>query len=349
MAKRKILEGNVALAEAALRGGCRFFAGYPITPQSSITEYLSTRMAEVGGEFIQAESEVMSVFMVQGASAVGANAMTATSGQGFSLMTEGMSMLNAQEFPAVIVDVERGGAGSCPIKPSQSDYFFATKSIGHGGYKAYVVAPSTVQESVDLAYDAFEFAQKYRCLVLILTDGMQGQIMEAVELPEFKELPAEKPDWVARGNAEGETRRLAFPRLAKEADCVRHEEMYKRWAEEELKYEEYLLDDAEAAVLAWGSAARVAKSAIKALRAEGKRVGMLRPITLHPFPEKQIRALADGQCRHVLVLENSIPAQFYYDVDYALRGTGMPIALYHRGLGNLISPEEAEAELRKLI
>lgn len=343
-----VLDGNTALAEAAVRAGCRFFAGYPITPQTTITEYLSQRMPEVGGEFIQAESEVASVFMVQGASGVGARAMTATSGQGFALMTEGMSILNAHNFPAVIVDVQRGGAGSCPILPSQSDYNFATKSVGHGGFKAYVLGPSTVQEAVDLTYEAFDFAQKYRCLVLILTDGMQGLMMEAVTLPEFKEVALDN-SWTARGTRHGERHEVGPVLTMNEENWTKpHDAMYKLWAEKEVKVEKYLLEDADTVVVAWGTAARTCKTPIKKLRAEGKKVGMIRPITLNPFPYETIKSLDPTQVKNVIVMENSLPAQLYFDVDYALGGK-IPLHLYTRSAGFIISPEEAEIELRKLV
>jgi 2-oxoglutarate ferredoxin oxidoreductase subunit alpha len=348
MAKKEVLDGNVAVAEAAIRAGCRFFSGYPITPQTTFTEYLSYRMPEVGGEFIQAESEVSAVYMLQGAAAVGGRALTATSGQGFALMTEGMSVINAQDLPSVIVDIERGGPGGCPILPSQSDYYFAVKSVGHGGFRAYVLGPSTLQEAVDLMYEAFDFAEKYRCLVLMLTDGMQGLMMEAVEMPPFKEVNMDKP-WAASGNRGRETRSVGFIFTLDEEQWTKpHDAMYKVWEKNEVKVEEYLLDDAETVVLAWGSAARTAKTPIKKLRAEGKKVGMIRPITLYPFPFETIRKLDPAQVKNVLVLENSLPAQFYHDVDHALCGK-IPLHLYTRSAGNIITPEEAETELRKLI
>jgi 2-oxoglutarate/2-oxoacid ferredoxin oxidoreductase subunit alpha len=351
MAKKDIMMANVACAESALRAGCRFFAGYPITPQTEITEYLATRMFELEGRvFVQGESELASINMVIGASASGARAMTATSGQGFSLMAEGLSACAGAAIPVVFVDVERGGPGNCTTEPSQMDYNMATKTVGHGGFKAFVLAPSSVQETADFTYEAFDIADEYRCVVIIMTDGMLGHLIETVELKPFRELSDLPPrPWAARGNASGTTNRAGRPPLQGEAWAKEVVKMYEKWDKELTRVEHFMADDAETLVLAWGSAARVAKTAIRALRAEGKKVGLIRAITLNPFPTQAIASLDPNQVKNILVLEDALPAQFYYDVLCALNGKPIPVSLYTRSMGNMISPEEAEEELRKLV
>lgn len=351
MAKKEVMMGNVACAESAIRAGCRFFAGYPITPQTEITEYLADRMFELPGRvFVQGESEVASINMVIGASCGGARAMTATSGQGFSLMTEGLSAMAGGAVPGVFVDIQRGGPGNCTTEPSHMDYYQAVKTIGHGGFKAFVLAPGSVQETADLTYEAFDIADKYRCLVIIMTDGMMGHLIETVELKpmrDLSDLPA-RP-WAARGNADGTTVRSGGAPLRGEEWSRAVVEMYKEWDRDLVKYEEFLTEDADTLVIAWGMAGRVAKTAIRALRAEGKKIGLIRPITLNPFPTEVIRSLDENKIKNILVLENALPAQFYYDVLCALNGKPIPVSLYTRAMGIMISPEEAEAELRKLV
>ena len=353
MAKSVAMQGNDALAESAIRAGMTFFAGYPITPQTEITEYLSTRMFEVGRQFVQAESELAAINMVSGAACTGHRAMTATAGPGFSLMAEGMSWMAGSRIPAVICDIGRGGAGNSNTLPAQADYNFATKSIGHGGFKPFVLAPCSVQETADFVYEAFDIADKYRCLVYIMSDGMLGHMIEPVELKPFRDLASlpEKP-YAAHGKKDGEERKAVGWHLEPNGDekvARAQVEMYKLWDETETRYEAFMLEDAEIVVAAWGTCARVAKTAIRALRAEGYKVGLIRAITLHPFPSAPIASLDEGRVRHVLVLENAIPAQFYYDVKAALGGKSIPLSVYNRCCGNTITPEEALAELRKLV
>ena len=351
MAKKEVMQGNEALAESALRAGCRFFAGYPITPQTEITEYLSTRMNDMPGRvFVQGESEVASINMVYGASCGGARAMTATSSQGLSLMAEGLSLLAGQGVPAVVVDVCRGGPGNCSTNPSQMNYNFITKSVGHGGFRAFCLAPSTVQETADFVYEAFDIADKYRCLVYIMTDGMLGHLIETVELKPFRDLnDLPKRDYCARGNAAGETVHAGDAPLFGEEWAAYHANMIEEWQRDLCRWESFMAEDAETLVLAWGTVGRVAKSAIRTLRREGHKVGLIRPITLFPFPEKVISEIDEKRVKNILVMENSLPAQFYYDVKNALAGKNIPLHLYTRSMGNMISGEEAEAELRKLV
>jgi len=351
MAKKEVWQGNEALAESALRAGCRFFAGYPITPQTEITEYLSTRMNEMPGRaFIQGESEVASINMVFGASAGGARAMTATASQGLALMTEGMSSCVSQGIPAVIVDVTRGGPGNCGTLPSQMNYNFISKTVGHGGFKGFVFVPSTVQETADMVYEAFDIADKYRCVVFIMTDGMLGHLIEAVELMPYRDLnDLPKRDYCPTGNAGGKTIAGGNPPIRGEAWAEHHVAMYEEWSREYTRVEEFLVDDADTLVLAWGTVARTAKTAIRTLRREGKKVGLIRPLTIHPFPTKIIADIDEKQVKNILVMENALPAQFYYDVMAALNGKPIPVSLYTRSMGNLISGEEAEEQLRKLV
>lgn len=349
--KRQILSGNTALAEAAVRAGCKFYAGYPITPQTAITEYLSERMAETGGVFVQAESEVAAINMVLGASAAGARAMTATSCQGLSLMAEGMSSLAAGRIPGVIVDVQRGGAGTGAILPSQCDYSFVTRSLGHGGLHAYVFGPSTVQEIVDVTGRAFDIADEYRTPVLILTDGVLGLMMEAVTLPEFKKDIPDR-EWKIEGR-EGLRPKMMTgdnvkPPIAQE-NRLRDifVPMYEEWEQDPL-YEEVETEDAELIIAAWGSVARVAKTALKELREEGYRVGMIRPISLYPFPTQAFRSLDPAKVKNIVVAEHALPPQLMFDVDHAVQGR-IPLTSCTHSSGVLLSPDEIADACRKLL
>ncbi len=350
MSKKVIMSGNTALAEASIRADCRFFAGYPITPQTTITEYMADNMIPAGGEFVQAESEVAAINMLIGASAVGARVMTATSCQGLSLMAEGMSSMCAQKIPAVIVDVQRGGAGSGSIAPSQCDYSFVTRSLGHGGLHAYVVGPSTVQESVDLTMFAFDKADEERCPVLILTDGVLGLMMESVELPEPVEKIPER-DWIITGREGMRPKKLTQdnikPAAAQEQNLIGYGRQYARW-EENPMYEEYLTEDAEVVIVAWGTVARVAKTAVRQLRAQGHKVGMIRPISLYPFPTQVIRSLDPRKVKHIVVAEHAMPGQMLHDVEYAVQGK-IPIDYCFHCAGVLLSPEEIADACRNVL
>ncbi len=352
MEKKKVMQGNIATAVAAVRAGCRFFCGYPITPQTSITEYLSTRMCEVGGEFVQAESEVAAINMLMGASAGGLRAMTATAGPGLSLMAEGMSCMAAGRYPGVIVDVQRGGGGSGTITASQSDYNFVTKTLGHGGLRAFVLAPMSVQEVADFTFRAFDIADKYRNPVIVLSDAVIGQMMEPVALPEFKKELPDKSDWIANG-CEGRERRVVRDydlgnRELLEKRYIAANDMYEKWQQEEVVWENIQMDDAEIVILAFGTAARIAKSVVTKLRKEGHKVGIIRPVTLFPFPYDVISKLDNKTVKAVLVVEMAIPAQLYYDVKLAL-DRKIPLHSATRCGGIVITPEEIEAALRKIM
>lgn len=323
------MKGTEAVAEAAVRAGCRFFAGYPITPQNEMPEYMSRRLPTVGGVFIQGESEIASVNMVFGAAAAGVRCMTSSSSCGISLKSEGISFLAGARLPSVIANFQRGGPGIGSIQPAQQDYFQATKASGNGGFRMLVLAPSTLQEAVDMTYRAFDLADKYRFPVYLLLDGFLGTMMETVELPEpksdskLKEYRESKL-WRARGNNGGEAHHvLCGPglstKLNQEILNIRDNEMYMLWEKEEIEYEKYLTEDAEILITAYGISARIARSAVSILREEGIKAGLIRPIKVSPFPTEAFQSLDYSKVRAILCAEMSIPAQYAVDVGNAVR------------------------------
>lgn len=351
--EKRFMKGCEAIAEAAVRGGCRFFAGYPITPQNEIPEYLSWRLPEVGGAFVQGESEVASINMVYGAAATGTRALTSSSGPGISLKAEGISYLASAQLPAVIVNISRGGPGLGSIQPAQSDYLQATKALGHGGFRAMVFAPATLQEAVDLTYNAWDYAERYRNPVLILMDGCLGAIMEEVELPEMKELSYENTeDWCLARVGGREDSHMVTPILPEPALELLNKGkamQYKMWEMLDTKVEEFMLDDAEYVVVAYGIAARVAKEAILRLRDEGYKVGMVRPITLYPFPKASLNNLDYSRVKGVIDIEMTIPAQMREDIELQVKDR-CPVHEYGRSGGMLLDDEgvyEAIAEIVK--
>ncbi|MBQ6421500.1 MAG: 3-methyl-2-oxobutanoate dehydrogenase subunit VorB [Clostridia bacterium] len=353
MCDKRFMKGNEAIAEAAVRGGCRFFAGYPITPQNEIPEYLSWRLPEVGGAFVQGESEVASINMVYGAAAMGTRALTSSSGPGISLKAEGISYLAAAALPAVIVNISRGGPGLGSIQPAQSDYLQATKALGHGGFHAMVFAPNSAQEAADLVYDAWEYAERDRNPVLVLMDGCLGNIMEEVELPPMKELHDEDlPEWsLTRRNGRDWQGNITpiYTELILEGLNAMAGEMYKAWEEDDVKVEEFMLDDAEYVVVAYGIASRVSKEAILKLREEGVKIGMIRPITLFPFPKKSIRNLDFTKVKGIFDIEMTVPAQMREDIELQVMDR-CPIYEYGRSGGCLLDDDgvyDAIAEIVK--
>lgn len=339
--QKQFMKGNEAIAEAAVRAGCRFFAGYPITPQNEIPEYLSRRLPEVNGVFIQGESEIASIYMVYGAACSGTRAMTSSSGPGISLKAEGLSYLAGAELPAVLVDVSRVGPGLGNIDPGQYEYSFF-KAPGHGGFKVMVLAPASVQEAVDLTYQAFDLADRDRNPVVILADGVIGAMMESVLLPEHKtELP-DKSSWVIDG-CQGRPLRISnssnLNNLEWEAFHRKRAEMYSRWQQQDVKVEEYLTEDAEFILVAYGTAARIVRGAIKQLRQEGLRVGLIRPITLVPFPADVFDRLDFSRLKGILVAEMCLPSQMLPDVELGVyRRT--PVHSFGRGGGIIFSVDE---------
>ena len=325
---RQLMKGCEAIAEAALRGGCRYFFGYPITPQNDIPEYMSARLPEIGGVFLQAESEVAASHMVYGAAGAGARVMTSSSSPGISLKQEGISYLAATELPCVIVNVMRGGPGLGGIQASQGDYFQAVKGGGHGDYKLIVYGPASLQEAADILYDAFDISDKYLVPVMILADGIIGQMMEPVEMPEFKsddEIKTDKP-WAATGWKEGCGRKRAIVNSLNIEDELLnglHERLQARYRiieRDEVRYEAYMLDDAEIVLTAFGTMARVCKAAVDEMNALGMKTGLIRPITLYPFPTEILaKTAATPHVKKFLTVEIS-SGQMLDDVRLAING-----------------------------
>jgi Pyruvate:ferredoxin oxidoreductase and related 2-oxoacid:ferredoxin oxidoreductases, alpha subunit len=348
MADRVMMKGNEAIAEGAIRAGCRYFFGYPITPQNEVPEYMAKRMPEVGGTFIQAESEVSAINMVYGAAGAGARAMTSSSSPGVSLKMEGISYIAGAELPCVIVNVSRGGPGLAGLAPSQSDYFQATKGGGHGDYRLIVFAPASVQEIIDLMYEAFITADKYRNPAMILADGILGQMMEPVTLTEVKDLKIPAKPWATTGMVPGKPQSiinsLALINEELEKMNMRLQEKYRQIEQNEVRFTEENTQDAELVIIAYGTSARVAKSAIIKARAEGKKVGLLRPITLWPFPSKRVNELAQ-QGKRFLVVEMSA-GQMIEDVKLASNGLTQ-IDFYGRLNGAIPSVNEVYDKIIK--
>ena len=297
MAEKVLMKGNEAIAEAALRAGCRHYFGYPITPQTELTAYMAKRLPKMeGGVFLQAESEISAINMVYGVASTGKRVMTSSSSPGVSLKQEGISYIAGADLPALIVNVQRGGPGLGGIQPSQSDYFQATKGGGHGDYHLIVLTPSSVQEMADLTSLAFDLADKYRTPVMLLADGTMGQMMEPVVLPEPHTSFIEKP-WALTGTQMKREHNIVnslylSPEVLEKTNFERFER-YAVIERDEVRYESYLMDDAEYCIVAFGIAARVAKNAITQMRKAGLKVGLIRPITVWPFPKKVIREAAD--------------------------------------------------------
>ncbi len=354
---RVFMKGCEAIAEAAVRAGCRFFAGYPITPQNEIPEYFARRMPEVNGIFLQGESEVASVNMVYGAASAGVRSMTSSSSPGISLKSEGISYCASARIPMVYANIARGGPGVGSIQPAQMDYFQATKAAGNGGFQMMVFAPATVQEAVDMTYKAFDYADRDRNPVLILADGVIGSMMEPVELPEMKteeEIKAiqnSKKEWACIGhNLETSKRSWIQPGQWQTSQMQRVNEeaaeLYKSW-ESEAEAELYLVDDAEIIITAYGISARVAKSAVNVLRKEGIKAGLVRAITVHPFPYKAFDELNYSQLKGILSVEMSIPAQYVTDVEKAVKERSKIETCLCSG-GNVITREAIIAAAKNL-
>ena len=343
------MDGNSAIAEAAIRAGCRCYFGYPITPQNELTEYMALHLSRKRGcSFVQAESEIAAINMVYGASLVGARAMTSSSSPGISLKQEGISYLAACELPAVIVNMQRGGPGLGSIAAAQSDYFQATRGGGHGDYRTIVLGPSSVQELADLTMRAFDLADKYKIPVILLGDGVLGQMMEPVEFK--KEAPAELPirENALRGARDRRSKIVkTFTSNPSELEEINWS-LFRRYAlikKQETTCETFMVDDARLVVIAFGIAARIAKGAIKVARAEGLKIGLLRPITLWPFPDEQVKELAKttGQ---FLVFEMNM-GQMIEDVQLALAGQG-EVAFYGRPGGVIPAPSEVARVITRL-
>lgn len=350
--KKTLWKGNEAIAEAAIFAGCRFFAGYPITPQNEIPEYMSWRMPEAGGSFVQAESEVSAINMLYGGAGTGARCMTSSSSPGISLKQEGISYITGAELPCVIVNIVRGGPGLGGIQPAQSDYFQAVKGGGHGDYHMMVLAPNSVQEAVNLTIEAFDLADYYRNPVMVLGDGMLGQMMEPAE---FKPIPSRQlpaKDWAAIGNQGSRPSNLISSFFMDPEDCEKHNHRlfakYAAMAANDLRFEEYLTDDAEIIFVAYGLTSRIAKSAVGQLRAQGIKAGLFRPITLFPYPSARLADLAQNDnVKCFLTVELSM-GQMVEDVRLAVNGA-KPVHFFGRTGGMVMDSEEIVAQSKKIL
>jgi len=341
---RQLCKGNVAVIKGAILAGCRAYYGYPITPASEVAESAALYIPQVGGTFVQAESEVAAINMVYGAASTGVRVMTASSGPGLSLMQEGISYLAGSELPCVIVDVMRGGPGLGNIGPEQSDYFAMVKGGGHGNYRNLVVAPASVQEMAELTMLAFDLADKYRNPAIVLCDGFVGQMVEPLELVDREPVLPEKP-WAVKGTAE--TRKNLVTSIFLETDELeahqrRMEAKYARAQQEEPRFELYQAEDAEVLLVGYGIVSRVLRSAVIKLRMQGLRAGLFRPITLWPFPSKALAEVAK-RVQRVVVVELS-NGQMVEDVRLALNAA-VSVEFYGRAGGNVPSVEEIEARI----
>lgn len=336
-----LLHGTEAICEGAIRNGCRAFFGYPITPQNEVPEYMSVKMPEIGGVFVQAESEIAAINMVYGAAGSGVRSMTSSSSPGISLKQEGISYIACAKIPCVIVNIMRAGPGLGGILPAQGDYFQAVKGGGHGDYRLIVLAPASVQEACDLTYLAFDLSDKYRVPAMILGDGMIGQLMEPVELPPMRALSdIPEKDWATDG-AFGEKRRILNSLLIDPDTLEPHvqamQKTYAEIAQNETRCETYLCEDAEIVLTAYGTVGRIAKSAVDALRKAGVKAGLIRPITLFPFPAEAYRAAANT-AKAFLTVELSL-GQMVEDVELAVGGK-KPVYFFGRQGGNVMTEEE---------
>jgi 2-oxoglutarate ferredoxin oxidoreductase subunit alpha len=336
------------MAEAAIRAGVEAYFGYPITPQTEVLEWMSRRMPELGRVFLQAESEVAAINMVYGAACTGARVMSSSSSPGMSLMMEGLSYVAGTEVPVVLIDVVRGGPGLGNIAPSQGDYNQIVHGGGHGDYHNIVLAPASVQEAIDLTVLAFDLAEKYRAITIVMADGSIGQMMEPAKLPPMRSLERPLPEWAVHG-AEGRERRfLTSIYMQAEEEEVTNYRLLERWhtiQANEIRYKDYFLEDAEIVVVGFGTAGRVALSAVRAARAEGIPAGLLRPITVSPFPTDQVAGLA-GKAKAILVVEMN-SGQMLEDVRLAV-GARTPVEFYGRMGGMVPFPDEILAEIRRI-
>jgi len=347
--ERMLMCGNDAMAEAAICAGCRCYFGYPITPQNEVTAYMSRRMPEVGGTFLQSESELAAVNMVFGAAAVGARAMTSSSSPGMSLKQEGISYLAGCELPAVIANVMRGGPGLGSIGPSQSDYFQATRGGGHGDYRHIVLAPTTVQELVDLTIEAFDLADRYRNPVLVLSDGILGQMMEPVVFPGGPEPTGPEKPWALTGCAGREpnvVKSLYLESEGLEAHNTHLQAKYAQIEREQVRYDTLEAEDADVMLVAFGTVARICRAAVRVLRERGRRVGLFRPVSVWPFPYDALRATRERAQAYVVVEMNA--GQMLEDVHLAVQGR-RPVAFHGRTGGAVMSVDDVVEQVEQVL
>jgi len=348
--EKLLMKGNEAVGAAAIKAGCRFFFGYPITPQNEIPEYMSREMPKVGGVFIQAESEVAAINMVYGAAGTGVRVMTSSSSPGISLKQEGISYIAAAELPCVIVNMMRSGPGLGGILPSQADYFQATRGGGNGDYYMPVYAPASIQETVDLVQEAFDVADQYRTPVMILGDGMIGQMMESVEFHEIPKRPLPEKTWATTGTGEKRPPNIinSLRIVAEELEDVL-KEFQKKWdtiKAHECRWESVGVEDADVVAVAYGTTSRVVRNAVKLLAAQGIKLGLIRPITLWPYPYEAFDKV-NPQARALLSVEMSL-GQMVDDVKIASRGR-WPVEFYGRSGGAVPQPDEVVDAVKKIL
>jgi 2-oxoglutarate ferredoxin oxidoreductase subunit alpha len=348
MAEKVLMKGNEAIAEAAIKAGCRHYFGYPITPQTEIAAYMAKRMPKIGGTFLQAESEIAAINMVYGVSAAGKRVMTSSSSPGVALKSEGLSYLAGSDLPAFVVNVQRGGPGLGGIQPSQSDYFQATKAGGHGDFRMIVLAPASVQEMADLTIKGFELADTYRMTSMILADGTMGQMMEPVQIRDGEEIKTFDKPWAVTGTKMAREHNIVNSLYLKpeqlEKENFARFERYKKIEENEVMYEEFMMDDAEICIVAFGIAARVSQNAVREARKQGIKAGMIRPITLWPFPKKRLFEAAQ-QVKCFISVELSM-GQMVEDIELATKCM-RPVMLCNRVGGMIPSPEEVLAKIKE--
>ena len=346
---KELWEGNQAFAEAAVRAGLTAFFGYPITPQTEALEYMSTRMPELGRTFLQAESELGAINMVYGAACAGVRVMTSTSSPGTSLMMEGLSYIAGTEVPMVLVDVMRAGPGLANIAPSQGDYNQIVHGGGHGDYHPIVLAPASIQETVDTVYGIFDIVEKYRTIGVVLIDGSIGQMMEAVEMPPMLEVRKTYPDWAVRGGFGMDKRVLTSVYFDPPEEEKANFRLMRRWQEiekNEIRYKEYYMEGAKLAVVGFGSSGRIALSAVRAARAEGLPVGLLRPVSLSPFPYQAVQQAAE-QVDNILVVEMN-SGMMLEDVLKGAKGQSN-VEFYGRMGGMIPFPDEILSEIKRIL
>lgn len=346
---KEFLEGNRAMAEAAVRAGVEAYFGYPITPQTELLEWMAHRMPELNRAFLQAESEVAAINMVYGAACTGARVMSSSSSPGTSLMMEGLSYIAGTEVPVVLIDVMRGGPGLGNIAPSQGDYNQLVHGGGHGDYHPIVLAPASVQEAIDLTVLAFDLAEKYRNICMVMADGSIGQMMEPAELPEMRPLRTTTPDWAVNGCLDRSQRILTSILINPALEEIYNHKILDTWYEvqaNEIRYKEYFLDDAEYVVIGFGTAGRIALTAVRNARAEGIKVGLFRPISVSPYPFPQLEELVKSTQGFLVTEMNT--GQMLDDVRLAVKGR-VPIEFYGRLGGIVPYPDEILGEIRRLV
>ncbi|MGI6343878.1 MAG: 3-methyl-2-oxobutanoate dehydrogenase subunit VorB [Bacillota bacterium] len=350
MGEKILMKGNEAVGEAAIRAGCRFFFGYPITPQNELPEYMARRLPEVGGTMVQAESEIAAINMVYGAAGAGARVMTSSSSPGISLKQEGISYIAGAELPCVIVNMVRGGPGLGGIQPAQSDYFQAVKGGGHGDYHVIVLAPASLQELVDLVQEAFDIADLYRNPVMVLGDGMLGQMMEPVQFRDGRSAEIPEKTWATSGIGNHPGRNVINSLYLQPDKLEQHnihlQQKYATIAKNEVRYETVDVEDADIVVAAYGSTARIVRTAMKAAKEEGLKVGLIRPISLWPFPVAPFQAAAE-QAQAFLTVEMSA-GQMVEDVRLAVNGK-KPVHFFGRTGGIIPTPEDVLAKIKEIL